>query len=424
MIQNDPNGGAGGTFIVTPQTGSATEQASQAAREAIEKGGSALAVRASDGTFAPPLPGAAAAAAPDPTLAKPTATLAKPDAAAAPAAGHEPTAEEKAEAERLAAEGTKTPEQVAADEAEAARTITLTLADGELDLQLPDEATATIVRDALDAAGRVTEIEQQAQAAIEETQAIREYAEIDPVGFAMQALGENVEGKKHLALSLLTDPAVYEALKLVIPTLATPEGMRLVKAEQTAARHEYRETAQHEIAQSRAITQNLNDIKAACAAVLPTTLTPDQQRIVYADLLRDVQRYAGDRPTVPVEDLPLILRARLTANGIDPLKAAELMATAVSARTRNGGRRAAPAARAAAPAPAARPAAAPKNGQAFVASAERRKAAVIPAAGAGAPSGGTDLALPLNADGSKMSSEQAVAWHRARVAKGQRVLGV
>lgn len=415
MIQNDPNGGAGGTFIVTPQTGSATEQASQAAREAIEKGGSALAVRASDGTFAPPLPGAAAAAAPDPALAKPTVTLEKP----APGDGHEPTAEEKAEAERLAAEGAKTPEQVAADELEVARTVAI----GDLDLQLPDAETATIVRDALDAAGRVTEIEQQAQAAIEETQAIREYAEIDPVGFAMQALGENVEGKKHLALSLLTDPAVYEALKLVIPTLATPEGMRLVKAEQTAARHEYRETAQHEIAQSRAITQNLNDIKAACAAVLPSTLTPDQQRIVYADLLRDVQRYAGDRPTVPVEDLPLILRARLTANGIDPLAAAELMATAVSARTRNGGRRA-PAARAAAPAPGARPAAAPKNGQAFVASAERRKAAVIPAAGAGAPSGGADLTLPLNADGSKMSSEQAVAWHRARVAKGQRVLGV
>lgn len=403
MLQNDPNGGAGGVVIVTPQTGSATEMASQAARDAIAATGSAMPVRASDGTFAPQLPVAAA-----PVVAAP-----------APEAGQAPAPEATPAANAEGTEGEQTPEQVE----EAARTVTLTLSDGEMDLALPDEATATIVRNALDVAGRITEIETQAREAIEDGAAIREYAEIDPVGFAMQALGDSVDGKKHLALSLLTDPAVYDALKLVLPQLATPEGMRLIKAEQTAARHEYRETAQHEIAQSRAIDNNLNDIKAACAAVLPNTLTPEAQRVAFADLLRDVQRHAGDRMlTVPVEDLPLILRSRLVTLGVDPLVGAELMAKAVSERTRNGGRRAP--ARAAAPAPAARPAAAaPKNGQAFVASAERRKAAAIPAAGAGAPGSAADLTLPPNPDGSKMSSEQAIAWHRGRVAKGVRVIG-
>lgn len=417
MLQNDPTGGAGGVVIVTPQTGSATEQASQAARDAIAATGTALPVRASDGTYAPPLPVDGAPAAAAAVEAARVAAAAK----AAPAAGLVPTPEEKAAAEAKAAADAAPLEEGAEADPEAARTVTLTLDDGELDVQFPDDRSATIVRDAIETAGRASDIMARAQQVIEEGDAIREYAEINPADFAEQALGDNLEGKKHLALSLLTDPKVYEALKLVLPQLATPEGMRLIAAEQKAARHEYRETAQHEMAQSRAITNNLEDIKAACVAVLPSTMTPDQQRVAYADLLRDVQRHAGDRLTVPVEDLPLILRNRLSAIGVDPLKGAELMAQAVSARSRTGR---APARTVASPAAPARPVAVPRNGQSFVASAERRKAAVIPAAGAGAPGSAADLSLPMNADGSKMSSEQAIAWHRARVAKGQRTIGV
>lgn len=398
-------------MIVTPQTGSATEQASQAAREAIEKGGSALAVRASDGTYAPPLPdgvpSAAAAAAAAAAEGKPTTpSNIKPEA------GQAPAGEEKPEGE-----GEGTPP---IDEAVAARTVTLTLADGELDLELPDEAAATVIRNALDAVADVQTVRAEAQHAIEETAAIREYAEIDPVGFAMQALGDSVEGKSHLALSLLTDPAVFEALKGVLPQLNTPEGMRLITAEQKAARAEYRESAQVSIAEGAAVRQNLEEIKAACAAVLPSTMTPDQQRVAYADLLRDVQRAAGNRKTVPVEDLPLILRTRLTSIGVDPLVAAELMTKAVSAGSRTSRAAVRPAvavARAAAPV-------APRNGQSFVAGDQRRKAAAVPAGGAGAPGSAADLTLPTNPDGSKMSSEQAIQWHRSRVAKGQRVLGV
>jgi hypothetical protein len=248
---------------------------------------------------------------------------------------------------------------------------------------------------------------------------VRESFEVDPAGFVLAhpALRDPA-AVEHLVLSLVTQDSAKELLAKVAKLASDPNELRVVKSEQVAARHTYREEASTRIAETRAVQQNLGDVQAACAALLPRDLTPERQRVAYADMLRDIQTYAQrhDLTTIEIQDIPLLLRNRLTALGVDPLAAPELVTAAVAQR-RSGK----PAARARGGAPAAKPAAASaaRSGSDFVASAERRRAVAVPGGGAGSPGGSPDdLTPPLKADGTKMGTAETIAWHRARLNKG------
>jgi hypothetical protein len=395
-----------GTHVVTPQTGSAVEQATKLALENIAAGKTADGrVRASDGTFAPPLPEGAPA---------PGAADGKP----APADGQAPAGDQKPEGE-----GEGTP---AGDEAPNELVVSMLDEAGQpVEIEFADPAIAARVRETVEIAQEATEMMANARQQIDDVLMVREAVNTDPVGFVLGEIGRKPAAVEHLVLTLLTGetPEAQALRDKVAKTIADPNELRMTRAEQKAARSEFRETAATEIAASRAVAENLQNVKTAVAAVLPGTYTPDQQRVFYADCLRDLKHYADrhDLDTIPIEDVPMILRNRFTAAGIDPLAAAGVMSAAIQRPARRG----APAARKPAVAPGGTPGVKPgaPNGQAFVQSQERRRvAASVPAGGAGSPSGGGELVAPKNPDGSPMGTAQTLAWHREQTQKGRKFL--
>lgn len=433
---------ANGAIAITPQTGapvSATTKASQEALARINAGGSAAPTpapapaapqqpRASDGTFGTPLP-------PDPN--------APPAPNAAPEAGREGQSPEGAapEGEQPPA---KTPEEIAAEEAAAARLVTLEVDGTPVDLDVGDPALAEVVRTSLTTAREAEAIRADAEREINDALAIRDFAEIDPVGFVTRTLAESPAGQEHLVLSLLTQPAVLERVRdRVVGMLNDPAKLELEQARQQAARVTFAEQARSVREEQAAVRENLADVQASCAAMARLIPNEALAGTAYNDFLRDLMAYADQAnvTTIPPESIPVILTRRLTALGVDPMQAASAATKALAARPSSasspsrGGR--SPAPRATVPgnapmprpapggAPAARPAPTPPNGQTFVASAQqRRTVAAIPAAGAGSPAVGPDLVPPKKADGRPMSTAETIAWHREQVRLGKRGLVV
>lgn len=442
---NDNNG----AIAVMPSTGapvkSATEIASDEARARIAAGGSALPPgpgqprvapgNPAGGQFAPstvkPIvePGAAAAPAGGP--AAPAAPVAPGAAAPLPPENETPEAKQAREAaEAAAAAGEETPEQIAAREAEEALTIALPFeAEG-------DEDAPTITADTPETAAMLAQLVEEAtqgresaivlehaQQQVTQINELREYASVDPIGFTVDMLGKDVEKAEHLALFLLTQPTMFERVKTKLQKLVTdPNEIRVMGSELRAKRAEMKDQATEQIQTSRAINENLRDVQATVASLFPSELTEAQRRVAFRDCLRDLQEYADQQGlvTLPIQNIPALLADRLSALGIDPEAAASRAAVAVARRGKT------PTARAAIPAVPRRPAApaAPptgkRDGKTFVAGAVKRKAAAMPGAGAGAPSSAAALFSVKKPDGSTMSTAEAVAAHRERLAKGIR----
>lgn len=428
-----------GSIAVMPNTGapvkSATEMASEAARASIAANGTAippvappLARNAANGQFVPPtvreVPGGQPAVAP-PAGQAPAAPV-PPTGAAAPLPPENETPEAKQA--REAAEAAAAPPADDDDALTIALPIEVEEGQEPITITADSPETAAALQELVERAvtGRESSVLlESAQAQINQINELREYASIDPVGFATDMIGNDVEKAEHLVLFLATQPTLFERLKPKLQKLVTDANeLRVVNADVRAKRHEFKEQATQHIQQQRAIDSNLRDIQQTVAAMLPSDMPEAARRVAFMDCLRDLQEYADSNQlmTLPVQYVPEALRARLSALGIDPEEAASRAAVASA---RRGGSK--PSARVAAPAAPRRPAAppavpstTPRNGASFVAGAAKRKAAAMPGAGAGAPSGGNALELPRNPDGSVMSGAQAVAWHRARLAKGQR----
>ena len=400
-----PNGNVAG------QPQSAVEKASAEARERIAKGESAVPaekpegkepVRASDGTFAPKLP----------------EEVERENAEKAA----------QAEKERIAAEAAARGEQPPADDAANDTLVEIPVAEGEpLKIEFDDPKVAETVRERFEVAAEAERIQQEARRQLDDVLAVRESVNVDPVGFVMSEIATQPAAVEHLVLSLLTAPEHKPLLDRVAKIASDAKEVELVAREQKAARTEYANQARERIVEARAVEQNLGDVKAVVTALLPRTITPEAQRVAWADMMRDLQHYADRHGlnTIPVEDIPLVLRGRLTALGVDPMVAAQQATDAVAQRrlgkSARRGSVARPATAKAGTGAAPAAPAQPKNGSAFVASNESRKAAVIPGSGAGSP-GGTDLVLPKNADGSPMSIEQTIAFHRSQLKKGVHAL--
>lgn len=363
-----------------------------------------------------------AAPAPEAGLAAPA-----PDPAA-PAPAGDPAAPE-------AAAGQETPAPAGAPADEAA-TLVVPLPprnDGEEDFE--------IVVDSPEAAERLrqlrngflrgeevraerAELQQYAQQ-LEEQQAM---ASADPVGF-LASLVRDPQALGRTALAILTQPEVYRAVANQLDDLTDPQGLRTLSAELRAWRSEHRDATREQLQTRRVVEENRRDVLAALDALVPASYDAAQASLL-ADVLRnDLVAYATQHNllTLPVEHIPAILANRLGAVGINPVEAATRLRGIGS---RRGGARGAagpaqPPARAAAAPAAPNPAGAPpRNGRQFVASSVRRDAAAAtPPAGAGAPTLGGANTPPRNADGTPMSIQQTLAWHREQHAKGSRIGG-
>lgn len=279
----------------------------------------------------------------------------------------------------------------------------------------------------------VREAEADIQAKLSEVENVRQSVTFDPAGFVAEILQTDPEfgaqQAEHLVLYLLTQPDLYKRVgPKVAKLLSDPNEFRVVAAEQKAARLDARVEMQSRVEQDRAVRQNLSEIQATVGAMLPPNLPPEQQQVAYSDMLRDLKEYADrhDLQVIPVHEIPTLLARRLTALGVNPVEAATRAAQAAQHNATTAVRHRSPGAiRPAAPTPAAppaAPAAPPKpNGKRFVASATKRREASVPPAGAGSPGPGTLGGFTARkADGTVMSTEEAIAAHRARLAKGVR----
>lgn len=304
------------------------------------------------------------------------------------------------------------------------------LAEGEeeVNLEFEDPAVAQRLQGIVEQVATVSEREQAIMRDFDEIERVREAVLADPTGYAMSVLKDDPEAVEHLVLGLLTDPANWQRLSPRLQKMVTDANeLRLVTAEQRAARAEYRDRANERIAEQRAVRENLGQLQTTVAAMIPETIAQAQAEVIFGDMMRDLKAYADahDLVTIPIQHVPALLTRRLTALGIDPVEAAQRATKAASTRLPRG--RSPLANRKAVPASTGKPAAnngrppARKDGAAFKASDERRRAvSAIPAAGAGSPSTGSDLAPPRGKNGEVLSTEDTIKWHRARLAAGKR----
>jgi len=302
----------------------------------------------------------------------------------------------------------------------------LTEDEEELHVEFEDPAVASRLREIVSQASQIDRREQEVLQSFDEIDQMRESVTTDPVGFALNVIGQDQQALDHLVLGALTQPEVWQRLQ---PTLAKmvadPNEARLVAAEQKGRRADYRDEASRAIVQRREVRENLSQIQQAVASVIPETLDAERANVAFADMLRDLKEYADryDLLTIPLHDLPTLLQRRLTALGIDPGEASQRMQRAALRRAPRGrsplaGRApAAPNGNGHQP-PNGRPSSKP-NGQAFVASQDRRRAvAAIPSGGAGAPTSRNDLTPPRDKDGNPLGIAATIEWHRGRVKKG------
>ncbi|HJX76259.1 MAG TPA: hypothetical protein VJ247_07860, partial [Gaiella sp.] len=277
------------------------------------------------------------------------------------------------------------------------------------------------------------ELIDQANRQLDEVQALRDYAQVDMEGFITDMVGDDLQAAKRLTRFLLAQPTLLNEMKPQIEKLLRdPNELRALAGDVATERAKANREATQQLETTRAVRQNLQEVQATVISMLPADMPEAARKLAFADMLHDIKRYADANSllTLPVHQIPAILADRLTALGINPEVAASAAAAALVRRggASMTGRPALPAVRRPAPpapkAPAAVvSAAAPKPkqpGTAFAKAATARAGAAMPGPGAGSPGTAQPLTAPTNPDGTPMNTEQRIAWHRQRVAAGQK----
>lgn len=386
-----------------------------------------------DGTFAATTPPAGQTPpAGDPATQTPPAPT---DPNAAPAGDEADETVEETPEEKQARE--------AAEAAASERSVTITGRNNEeFVLELPEDTPREVVeavrhlRNGYMRADEIRAARQEIEQRGEQIATVQAEIELDPAGYLLRVAEQNpvielddaeVHVVDHTVLHLLTNPKVWERLSPTLERLVQDENeRRIVRAETTAQRSAIREemrTAQEERA---AVSRNLSDVQATIAAMLPTTMSEAQQQVLYRDCLRDVKDFAdrNRRITIPVNDIPGILAQRLTAYGVNPVEAAARAAESLARRGPAATRRPAPGAGNGGAPAAPKPSEAPRGGQRFVVSAKKKgEAGAIPPGGAGSPAGASALVPPTKPDGSRMTIQETIDWHRSQVKTGIKRIG-
>ncbi len=352
------------------------------------------------------------------------------DTAAAPApdAGLEPQGDIEGEGD---AEGDETTRGVGTD-AEGAEDELLVVGPGrrdgeEVEIAAPDKETAERLRQWVNSAQRVGQVDEMREDAVAMRREVEEFQEMlatDPAGVVAQGLEGNPEAQRHLAMYLLTRPEIWESVKNTVMSLDDPERFEFVQAKVELERHTLADEFRTVAEENRAVDQNLRDVQSAVASIIPPEVGEATRTQFFRDALRDIAAYADrhGRLTIDVRDIPLIIAQRLSASGIDPVQAASQIAGSnrTTRRNRSTENRTATVAPAQRSASQAAPKPPQRTGAQMVQGARRRVvASAIPGGGAGAQGNVTEKP-PFDPSLGTSATEQAIAWHRKRSAQGVR----
>jgi hypothetical protein len=263
--------------------------------------------------------------------------------------------------------------------------------EDEVEIQVADKAVADRLRQLKNSALRGDEARQvltEAQQAREQVEEFEDMLAADPGGVVVNALKDDPATMKHLAMFLLTRPEVWTAVKDQVATLNDAEKFENARLRAENERHELASNFQTVAQERKAVQQNYRDIQQTVGLILPPEMSEAARGVFFSDALRDIAAYAerNRQLTVNPRDIPIILAARMTASGIDPVKAAHRVATGAGAAGKNrssgnGTRETKPATTGAASSGKAPQ----RTGAQMVEGAQRRRvAAAVPGAGAGA----------------------------------------
>ena len=242
----------------------------------------------------------------------------------------------------------------------------------DVEIEVDDEETAARLNQMRNGYMNGEQIREQQillQTSQNELANISESFEVDPAGFVMQYT--DAKELPQVALSLLVEPGVWEALEKVVDKLiGDPKELRTLQAEAKAARLETSVALTKTRDARKQQSENGRQLKDAIDLIVPDTMEAGIRNQLIQDLTRDVVEHIDRNKlqNLEVKDLPTIVAQRLETNGIDPLDAR----TAIKDGTRSRGK----------PSTKKGPRKKPKSGKELVkASAKRRKVAAAPGPG-------------------------------------------
>jgi hypothetical protein len=347
---------------------------------------------------------------------------------AAPEAGQGAEGEERAGAEgEERGEGDRGAEgqEGAEGEGEAESDLVVALparneGEEEVEIEVTDPAVAERLRQLKNSAMRGDEargVLDEARQAREQVEEFEDMLAADPGGMVLGALKDDPATLQHLALYILTRPDIWPVMKDKLAALNDPSKFENMQLRVENERHELAQNFQSVAAERKAVQQNYTQLQSAVGLIMPPEMSEQQKGVFFADALRDIAAYA-DRTrqlTVNPADVPLILAARMTASGIDPVKAAQRLAsgraTGSNRGSGNGTRDGKPAPKGAAP----RERAPQRTGAQMVEGARRRAvAARVPGGGAGSEGMGLQKP-PFDPKLGTSATEQATEWHRQQL---------
>jgi hypothetical protein len=244
--------------------------------------------------------------------------------------------------------------------------------DPDVEIEVDDQATAERINQLRNEGMRREQFDAgmaEITAAQEELAQIEEAFTIDPAGFVLDNLDE--ENAPNVALALLTEPKIWEALQSTVDALLSdPKELRTLQAEAKAARLETKQRLRDASERRKVQEANAREITGAIDVMIPEAMSQAQRSALVKDLTRDIKEHIerNNLQSLDVKDLPTIVSDRLQLNGIDPLEARKSI--------KNGKRSPAK------PTTKKRSRQKPKSGKQLVkASAKRKKAAASPGPG-------------------------------------------
>lgn len=203
--------------------------------------------------------------------------------------------------------------------------------DESLEIEVEDEETREALRDRLEKADRVEEVEEQraeleemraeVQAAKQAQQELEEHIRSDPVGFVLDELPE--ERRDRIAVNLLYDDEVFEAVTQKIQEWQRDPSKREIEAERSRRKRleEQYERDQRRKAE-RARVEAAQEIVSRVKSMVPEDLSPELKERFLHDSVRDIQDYVDRNDLYPsdfdMEKIPEIISSRLDLYGIDP----------------------------------------------------------------------------------------------------------
>lgn len=251
-------------------------------------------------------------------------------------------------------------------------------------LAVEDAATLERINQALKGGLRRDEFARSMEAVNrqrEELDIVEQHLEIDPVGFLAERVKPEIQVE--LVRHLLSLPEVFEKVTADLEEWQDPDKARARRAELGKDRADRSRQTERELAQIREVREQGRKIRDTVEAIMPADMQEDEAALFRDDCLTDVAAWCRANPKVArlrPEEVIGILERRLRHHGLTPESALAGLSSGQPLRRATA---AAPK-KALAPSTPDVPTALATGAKLKAASADRREAAAIPGAGAGA----------------------------------------